>query len=160
VQYHRWLNAELRTYVAKIDPTTKPTFSANITNRGMPTRAWLLGEFDYLTSEIYASRATTVGVLQNFATSVRNMRTRSAVTFASAGLGLTQRSTASAYALGLVPIVPWDVYISTTAPRFFGAPESFAGIYGLVRETRTLFDNYVQDQHARRDTVDAGAPGY
>ena len=54
LKYHRWLQAELRTYVAKIDPTTRPTFSANITNRGMSTRAWLLGEFDNLTSEIYA----------------------------------------------------------------------------------------------------------
>jgi hypothetical protein len=82
-----------------------------------------------------------------------------AVTDSLAG---NRQAIAMAYATGATLIVPWDVYMGTGKPRFFGQPEQYADLYGLVRGCAEVLDGY---EHAgvfsAGDTVDSpydGAP--
>lgn len=53
---------------------------------------------------------------------------------------------ATTYALGAIPVVPWDVFIppvgSTPPGRFFGAAADLADLYLFVRRHADLFDDW------------------
>ena len=53
-----------------------------------------------------------------------------------------RRSIAMAYAVGHQVIVPWDVYMGTNIPRYFGKPELFADLYGFTRAVAKYLDDY------------------
>lgn len=61
----------------------------------------------------------------------------------------TRRQIATFYALGALPLVPWDVYMPDVIgpdkqrqpqPRYFGQPADYADLYQLVRSQPGLFD--------------------
>lgn len=61
----------------------------------------------------------------------------------------TRRQIAGFYALGALPLVPWDVYMPdmigpdksrTPQPRYFGTPADYADLYRFVRSQPDLFD--------------------
>ncbi|MDP5240428.1 hypothetical protein Q9Q94_12870 [Uliginosibacterium sp. 31-16] len=61
----------------------------------------------------------------------------------------TRRQIAGFYALGALPLVPWDVYMPdligpdkqrTAQPRYFGRAEDYADLYRFVRANPDLFD--------------------
>jgi hypothetical protein len=56
-----------------------------------------------------------------------------------------RKAIALCYACGLQMLVPYDVYIGAKqdgSDRFFGLPEKFADLYGLVRSCPQFFDGY------------------
>jgi hypothetical protein len=65
----------------------------------------------------------------------------SGVTFPTSDVGLNQRAIASAYALGLTAIVPWDIFVPGE-PRFFADPADFAPLLDMVRTNPAQFDRY------------------
>jgi len=48
----------------------------------------------------------------------------------------------TAYALGMLPMVPWDMYMPGKAKRYFGKTGDFADLFRWVRSNHTLFDSY------------------
>lgn len=49
---------------------------------------------------------------------------------------------AMSYATGASMIVPWDVYMGSGEPRYFGTPEQYADLYGFVRASAEILDGY------------------
>jgi len=63
----------------------------------------------------------------------------------------TRRTLATAYAVGELCMVPWDVYMPntlsedrkrSTTPRYFGKPEDYADLFGFIRANAALLDGY------------------
>jgi len=63
-------------------------------------------------------------------------------TFVSGDTTLTRQVIATAYACGGHLIVPWDVYMGSSAARYFGKPDQYADLYKFVRDHAGLFDRY------------------
>jgi len=55
---------------------------------------------------------------------------------------LTRQTIAMAYASGGLCMVPWDVYMPSDAPRYFGTPEQYADLYGFIRACSQYLDGY------------------
>jgi hypothetical protein len=88
------------------------------------------------TLEIIARNADEVGKKQALVSMVdRNYQTKP--TFV-ADLRL---NIATAYAMGLVPLVPWDMYMHD-APRYFGSFDEFGDLYHFVSRNRLHFDRH------------------
>jgi hypothetical protein len=88
------------------------------------------------TLEIIARNADEIGKKQALVSMVdRNYETRP--TFV-ADLRL---NIATAYAMGLVPLVPWDMYMHD-APRYFGSFDEFGDLYHFVSRNRQYFDHH------------------
>jgi hypothetical protein len=51
-----------------------------------------------------------------------------------------RRFVATAYALGLLPMVPWDMYMPGKARRFSATPDEVADLFKWVRDNEVLFD--------------------
>lgn len=154
-EYHKWLHQEVRSYVAARHTGEQVTFSGNIGSHQIQRHRWLIGSFDFLISEIYAPPGRLMDDLKYFAAEVSNSPHVNAVTIVSSDKVLIRRAIASAYALGLVPLIPWDAYVSTKEPRFFGKPQDFAALFGLVRANARVFDMYSQPVPADRSGVKA-----
>jgi len=60
----------------------------------------------------------------------------------SRDVATTRKVIATCYACGGHLIVPWDVYMGTGKPRYFGRPEDYADLYKLVRDHAARFDGY------------------
>jgi len=54
----------------------------------------------------------------------------------------TRCTIAMAYACGGHCMVPWDTYMPNNAPRYFGAPEQYADLYGFIRAIGQWLDGY------------------
>ena len=55
---------------------------------------------------------------------------------------VTRRSIAMAYACGGHCMVPWDVYMPSDAPRYFGTTEQYSDLYGFIRANAQYLDGY------------------
>ncbi|MGE4489468.1 MAG: NPCBM/NEW2 domain-containing protein, partial [Kiritimatiellales bacterium] len=53
----------------------------------------------------------------------------------------TRKHIATAYASGMLPLVPWCMYMHQ-APRYYGSIEDFGDLYQFVSNYRELFDGY------------------
>jgi len=54
----------------------------------------------------------------------------------------TRQTIATAYACGGLCMVPWDVYMPKDAPRYFGAAEQYADLFGFIRAGAAYLDGY------------------
>lgn len=140
--YHDWLHKEAIAYAATKGIKTI-TFSGNITNGQLPTHKWILPHFDFLISELYAEKPKAVSELRTMAKNMQATGKVNAITLADDDTWLNQRVAASAYALGLTAIAPWDVYLDAGEPRFYGSTSDFANIFSLVSKNTSAFDDYV-----------------
>jgi hypothetical protein len=52
-----------------------------------------------------------------------------------------RRNIPTAYGLGMLPLVPWDMYMKTE-PRYYGTVEDFADLFHFVADHRALFDGH------------------
>jgi hypothetical protein len=52
-----------------------------------------------------------------------------------------RRNIPTAYGLGMLPLVPWDMYMKTE-PRYYGTAEDFADLFHFVTDHRALFDGH------------------
>lgn len=162
-QYHRWLHDSIRRYAQSRHARSSISFSGNFRPSDLKDGAssWLAPYFDFAVAEAYGDRKNMVGLLRNLARSVRTFRGTSAVTFPTSDVWLNQRSVATAYALGLVAIAPWDVFLRSGAPRYYGDPSDYASIFRMIRLNPEVFDNYEaeSDSYLTYDVV-APAQGY
>ena len=55
---------------------------------------------------------------------------------------LTRQTIAMAYACGGHCMVPWDVYMPSDAPRYFGTAEQYADLFGFIRASSGYLDGY------------------
>ena len=55
---------------------------------------------------------------------------------------LTRRTIATAYACGGHCMVPWDVYMPSDAPRYFGTASQYADLFGFIRANSQYLDGY------------------
>jgi hypothetical protein len=138
-QYHGWLHKEAQNLAKR-----KVVFSGNVPPEQLRGDAalWLKPHFDFLLSELRATPAEMPERLREMVRLSEPFGRTSAVTFVSGDVMLNQRAIASAYALGLVPVAPWDVYIAPGAPRFFGNAADFAPLFRMVRDNAALFDDF------------------
>ncbi len=67
---------------------------------------------------------------------------------------LTKKSIAGAYACGGHMMVPWDVYQPYGRPRYFGKPEDYAHLFGLIRTYAGYFDGYDNAYRTGHDLTD------
>lgn len=54
----------------------------------------------------------------------------------------TRKHIPTAYAVGMVPLVPWCMYMHQ-APRYYGKVEDFGDLYHFVSNNRELFDGHM-----------------
>ena len=53
----------------------------------------------------------------------------------------TRRNIATMYATGMLPLVPWDMYMHD-APRYYGSPREFGDLFAFVAANRALLDDH------------------
>ena len=70
---------------------------------------------------------------------------------------LTRQAIATTYACGGHCMVPWDVYMPSDAPRYFGTPAQYADLYGFIRANSRYLDDY---QYAGAFGFDAKCDSY
>jgi hypothetical protein len=63
----------------------------------------------------------------------------------------TRKHIATAYATGMIPLVPWCMYMHQ-APRYYGQVDDFGDLFHLVAENRELFDGYTLEAANGIDT--------
>ncbi|MET0544703.1 MAG: hypothetical protein ABWZ40_00170 [Caulobacterales bacterium] len=141
-EYHDWLHAAAAAYLKTKNPGAKLIFSGNLTNEQLPDEARYMKHFNFMVSELYVDRDNAGQEFRRVGKAYSARPTVNAVTMASDDVWLNQRSIASSYAFGMVPIAPWDVYVSSTAGRFNGKPSDFTNLFGIVRNNPGLFDDY------------------
>lgn len=142
--YHEWLHGSIEAYAEKKTPPVDIGFSGNFAYSLLRDGKsdWLLPDFDFALSEAFGDRDAMPNELRGIARQTNDLVGVSGVTIPSDDVWLNQRTIASAYALGLTAIVPWDVYVQN-APRFFADPADFSPLSRMVRTTPALFDDYV-----------------
>lgn len=142
--YHTWLHDAIESYALTRGAGTV-TWSGNIpVNTGDTDNSWVFPSFDYLMSEIPKTGSVSlIDKLRQFSSITnREFKSPSAVTFPFSDIATNKHAIASAYALGLLPIIPWDVYTGPKTPRFFGSTADFDNLYELVRNHPEVFNNY------------------
>lgn len=83
--------------------------------------------------------------LESFVESQRNSLREGRVqvfTAVTRKVATNRQGIAMAYATGASMIVPWDVYMGSGEPRYFGTPEEYADLYGFVRASAEVLDGY------------------
>jgi hypothetical protein len=147
-RYHDWLHTEARRHVQTKHSGQSITFSGNLLPHQLRdgVSSWLFPHFNFLASEANGTRGTMVQLLQDLSKWAAKFPLPSAVTFPTNDVWLNQRAIATAYALGLVPIAPWDVYVSAQAPRYYGNPDEYASLFRMVRANPRAFDEYTSGQ--------------
>ena len=133
VEFYRWMRAEMDAYAGRHVP-----FSCN----SRPGDRYFLDEvFDFGLAELAEGRARPAALYQ----SVRDAERRGKAqmfTYVSRETSLTRAVIGLAYACGSHIIVPWDVYLGTGLPRYFGRPEDYADLYGFARANAAYLDGY------------------
>ena len=57
---------------------------------------------------------------------------------------LTRSTIAWCYAFGGYCMVPWDVYMPSDTPRYFGTPTQYADLFGFIRANAALLDDLAE----------------
>ncbi len=168
--YLERLFGDIRSYTKSKNPSVNTLFSGNMINYS--AMDIVPNQLDFLVSEAYSSSdytssgdlnrivaaSSTISTLRriervgNILSKNRGYRVTNpivnAVTFPTGDIWLNQRSIASTYALGLVPIAPFDVFyvpVSGTSARFDGNPIDFSNFFKVARNNQPIFDDYVAD---------------
>jgi hypothetical protein len=80
--------------------------------------------------------ALDAGILQAWVTMVQRDYAED-----PAWVGNTRRNIATMYATGMLPLVPWDMYMHD-APRYYGSPREFGDLFAFVAANRGLLDDH------------------
>ena len=132
-EFYRWIRGEIDAYAKRHVP-----FSCN----SHPGDKYFFDfAFDFGLAELADGHARPEALYR----AVRDAEQRGKAqmfTYVSTSLARTRAAIGLAYACGTQIIVPWDVYIATGAPRYFGKPEEYADLYGFARATARYLDGY------------------
>ena len=63
-----------------------------------------------------------------------------------------RRHIATAYAIGMIPLVPWDMYMHD-APRYYGTVEDYGDLFRFVSDNRSRFDDHRLASVSGMDTI-------
>lgn len=132
-EFYRWIRREIDAYAGRHVP-----FSCN----SHPGDKYFFDfAFDFGLAELADAHARPEALYH----AVRDAQRRGKAqmfTYVSTSLERTRAVIALAYACGTQVLVPWDVYIATGAPRYFGKPEEYADLYGFARAAAGYLDGY------------------
>ncbi len=132
-EFYRWIRGEIDAYAKRHVP-----FSCN----SHPGDKYFFDfAFDFGLAELADGQARPEALYR----AVRDAEQRGKAqmfTYVSTSLARTRAAIGLAYACGTQIIVPWDVYIATGAPRYFGKPEEYADLYGFARAAARYLDGY------------------
>ena len=143
-EFYRWIRAEMDKHAGRHVP-----FSCN----SHPGDRYFFDEvFDFGVAELAEGRARPEAMYQIVRNAERQGKAQM-FTFVSKQTPLTRAAIALAYACGSQIIVPWDVYMGTGLPRYFGRAEDYADLYGFARANAVYLDGYedaacLMPQHA------------
>lgn len=149
-EFYRWIRAEMDAYAKRHVP-----FSCN-SHPG--DRYFFDAIFDFGVEELPEQLASAPLLYHAIRDAERRGKAQM-FTFVSTRPSVTRATIALAYAGGSQVIVPWDVYVGTGVPRYFGEPGEYADLYGFARANAAFLDEYedaavllpqhVDDRHAR-----------
>lgn len=158
-EFYRWIRGQIDAYAKRHVP-----FSCN----SHPGDRCFFDAFDFGLEELPEGHAAPHLLYR----AIRDAQQRGKAqmfTFVSTSLAITRATIALAYAYGSQIIVPWDVYIGTGKPRYFGKPEEYADLYGFARAAAAYLDRYedaavvmpehVDDRYERTPVVARGGSG-
>ena len=132
-EFYRWIRGEIDAYAGRHVP-----FSCN----SHPGNKYFFDfAFDFGLAELAEGQARAEALYR----AVRDAEGRGKAqmfTYVSTSLTRTRAAIGLAYACGTQIIVPWDVYIATGVPRYFGKPEEYADLYGFARASARYLDGY------------------
>ena len=142
-EFYKWIRAEMNAYAGRHVP-----FSCN----SHPGDRCFFDVFDYGIEEL--DKTTPCGFYRSMRDAERRGRAQM-YTFRSESVRETRQVIALSYACGSQIIVPWDVYMpGPKAPRYFGKPDDFADIYGMVRHCAAYLDGYEDVAFAMPEVAD------
>jgi hypothetical protein len=131
-EFYKWIRGEMDAYAGRHVP-----FSCN-SHPG--DRYFFDAVFDFGIEELDQTTP------YNFYRAMRDAQRRGKAmmyTLRSTSVPETRRIIALSYACGSQTIVPWDVYMpGPGAARYFGRPEDYADLYGMVRHCAGYLDGY------------------
>lgn len=131
-EFYHWIRKEIDAYAGRHVP-----FSCN----SHPGDRCFYDVFDYGLEEL-PERHAAAHLLYRAVRDAEQRGKAQMFTFVSTEPALTRATIALAYACGTQIVVPWDVYIGTGKPRYFGAAEEFADLYGFARAAAAYLDGY------------------
>jgi len=132
-EFYRWIRGEIDAYAKRHVPLS--------CNSHPGDKYFFDFAFDFGLAELADGDARPESLYR----AVRDAEQRGKAqmfTYVSTDLARTRAAIGLAYACGTQIIVPWDVYIATGAPRYFGKPEEYADLYGFARATARYLDGY------------------
>lgn len=132
-EFYRWIRAEIDAYAKRHVP-----FSCNA-KPGDP--CFFDFAFDFGLAELAEGHAQPDALYRAVCDAERRGKALM-FTYVSTSLARTRAAIGVAYACGTQIIVPWDVYIATGKPRYFGKPEEYADLYGFARAAARYLDGY------------------
>lgn len=147
-EFYKWIRAEMNAYAGRYVPFSCNSHSGD--------RYFFDAVFDFGIEEL--DQTTPYG----FYRAMRNAGRRGKAlmfTLRCDSVAETRRTIALSYACGSHVIVPWDVYMpGPAAPRYFGKPEDYADLYGLVRHCAAYLDGYEDAAFAIPELADDRTP--
>jgi hypothetical protein len=127
-EFFKYVHGELDRFAGK-----KITYSCNSEDD------YLQAVHDFAVAEFYSPMPLTL--YETF----RHARKRGkpvVLTLAKPGHFENRLFVASSFATGGSVIAPWDVYVGSYVPRYFGKKEDFAPLYAMARAMASFIDGY------------------
>lgn len=131
--FYAWVRPEMDKHAGRRVPISSNNYDARW--------SFPYDLFDFGMAELPAKSATPATLCQKLQDAHRRGKAQ-VFTFVSEDKALTRKVIATCYACGGHLIVPWDVYMGSNAPRYYGKPEDYADLYRFVRDNAALFDGY------------------
>ncbi|MBN8218217.1 MAG: chitobiase/beta-hexosaminidase C-terminal domain-containing protein [Spirochaetes bacterium] len=142
--FFRYVHGELDRTAGK-----KITYSCN------SEEPYLQEVHDFAVAEYYSPMPLTL--YETFA--IARKRGKPVVlTLAKPGVFDNRLFVASSYATGGSVIAPWDVYVGSYVPRFYGKKEDFAPLYAMARQMAPFLDGYEDAGAVGPEAFDARYP--
>lgn len=126
----------------KFERISHPLFSANLnTPRPSEQAERLMPLLDYFVSEINSEDIRDVFVAANMLAS-RGKPLVASSRASTANTRVIQQSIAASFAVGAIPLVPWDTYVPPQSgkvqPRYYGRPEDYAPLFHFFKNNAGL----------------------
>lgn len=144
-EFYRWIRGEMDAYAKRHVPFSCNSHPGN--------RYFLDATFDFGLEELPEKHAQAP-LLYHAVRDAERRGKAQMFTFVSTRPPVTRATIALAYACGSQIIVPWDVYVGTGVPRYFGPPAEYADLYGFVRANAAYMDDYEDAACLMPQTVD------
>ncbi|WP_189622446.1 hypothetical protein [Novosphingobium colocasiae] len=110
--------------------------------------------FDFGICEIQEDNCSYISIKSLF-NNYRKKEWMQVFTFRTGDVYLNRLLISAAHALGGSSIIPWDIYMGSGRPRFFGATEDFFDVYAQVRALGPLLSGAEEANYLPEDILTA-----